>query len=161
MGRPVPKTPGAPNARHIRRKSLIEIKEEVTRPHFDPAFAVAFLSVIPAGNLLLLLLLPLPFCLSFPEGICFCFCCCLCFSVCHSRRESASAFAVAFVFLSVIPEGNLLLLGAVAPQILKKQAHHPSNNSGNRVTMTSTYTQQPRQWRSSNTCTGTRSVAAW
>jgi hypothetical protein len=47
---------------------------------------------------------------------------CRCFSFCHSRRESAVvvALAVAFVvafavavavaFLSVIPEGNLLLL---------------------------------------------------
>jgi len=34
------------------------------------AFSFALLSVIPAGNLLLLL--PLPFCLSFPQGICFC-----------------------------------------------------------------------------------------
>ncbi len=67
------------------------------------AFALAFLSVIPEGNLLLPL--PLLFCLSFPKGICCC--CCPCFSVCHSRRESAVAVAPAF--LSVIPEGNLLL----------------------------------------------------
>jgi len=53
------------------------------------AVALAFLSVIPAGNLVLLLSLPLLFCLSFPQGICFCFCRCPCFSVCHSRRESA------------------------------------------------------------------------
>ncbi|MEO7029300.1 MAG: hypothetical protein ABI147_07835, partial [Acidobacteriaceae bacterium] len=64
----------------------------------ESAFALAFLSVIPAGNLLLLLL----FFLSFPQGICFCFC----FSFCHSRREPAFVLA----FLSVIPVGNLLLL---------------------------------------------------
>jgi len=51
------------------------------------------------------LFLPLPFRPSFPKGICFCSC--LCLSVCHSRRESA--FAVAFAFPSVFPEGNLLL----------------------------------------------------
>jgi len=38
---------------------------------------------------------------------------CLCFSLCHSRRKSAAVFAVALAFalafLSVIPEGNLLL----------------------------------------------------
>ena len=79
--------------------------------------APAPLSVIPEGNLLLPLLLPsqlplpLPFCLSFPKGICFCprRCRCPCLSVCHSRRESAFALAVALAFLSVIPEGNLLL----------------------------------------------------
>ena len=85
------------------------------------AFAFAFLVVIPAGNLLLPL--PLLSSLSFPQGICFCccfcfpwlsfpqgicFCCCFCFPRCHSRRESASAFA--FAFLVVIPAGNLLLL---------------------------------------------------
>ena len=73
------------------------------------ALAVAFLVVIPEGNLLLLLLLLLPlpllllllllslFWLSFPKGICCCSCSCSCsccrFSGCHSRRESASAFA--------------------------------------------------------------------
>ena len=77
--------------------------------------APAPLSVIPEGNLLLPLQLPLPlpFCLSFPKGICFCprSCRCPCLSVCHSRRESsfALAAAVAPAFLSVIPEGNLLL----------------------------------------------------
>jgi phosphotransferase system glucose/maltose/N-acetylglucosamine-specific IIC component len=58
------------------------------------AVALAFLSVIPAGNLLLQLpwLLPLLFFLSF-------------------SRESAVAvaLAVALAFLSVIPAGNLLL----------------------------------------------------
>ncbi len=78
------------------------------------AFALAFLSVIPSGNLLLLLFLPLPllFFLSFPPGICFCCCACLCpcFSFCHSLRESAFAVVLAFAlaFLSVIPSGNLL-----------------------------------------------------
>ena len=99
------------------------------------------LVVIPAGNLLLPLSLlsslsfpqGICFCfclclcfpwLSFPQGICFCFCLCLCFPRCHSRRESASAFAFAFLgchsrresasaivfaFLVVIPAGNLLL----------------------------------------------------
>ena len=40
-----------------------------------------------------------------------CFCFCPCFSFCHSRRKSAVALAVALAlaFLSVIPEGNLLL----------------------------------------------------
>src|SRR6202012_328070 len=62
---------------------------------------VAFLVVIPAGNLLLLLslLLPLLFLLSFPQGICFCFCRCFCRCSCRclffvvilrrSRRTSA------------------------------------------------------------------------
>ena len=86
--------------------------------------APAPLSVIPEGNLLLLLPLPLPllFCLSFPKGICCCIrsCRCPCLSVCHSRRESAVAFAiaVAFAFLSVIPKGNLLLPRSPANAIL-------------------------------------------
>jgi len=80
------------------------------------AVAVAFLAVIPFGNLLLLLSLPLPspFFLSFPLGICFfvCLCCCRRLSFCHSLWESASSFvfAVAVAFLAVIPFGNLLLL---------------------------------------------------
>jgi len=73
------------------------------------ALAVAFLSVIPSGNLLLLLPLPLLFYLSFLKGICFCCCPCHCLSFCHSLGESASAVALAVAFLSVIPEGNLLL----------------------------------------------------
>jgi len=85
------------------------------------AFALAFLAVIPSGNLLLHLSLPLPllFLLSFPLGICFFFCpCgCRCLSFCHSLWESASSFvlAVAVAFLSVIPSGNLLLLSASPP----------------------------------------------
>ncbi len=43
-------------------------------PASPVAFALAFLSVIPAGNLLLLSLLPLLFFLSFPKGTCFSFC---------------------------------------------------------------------------------------
>jgi len=61
---------------HSRRKSAV-------------ALALAFLSVIPEGNLLL----PLLFFLSFLKGIC----CCPCFSFCHSCRESAVALAVAFL----------------------------------------------------------------
>jgi hypothetical protein len=89
------------------------------------AFAVAFFVVIPEEPALSEAEwgicfcfcpspLPLPFLLSFPKGICFCFCpsplplpfCC------HSRRESASAFALRLCrcLFVVIPEGNLLLL---------------------------------------------------
>ncbi|HVB28924.1 MAG TPA: hypothetical protein VNG91_03825, partial [Terriglobia bacterium] len=94
--------------------SVIPVRESAVALAF--AVVLAFLSVIPAGNLLLPLLLPLflLFFLSFPQGICCCFypCLCSCFSFCHSRRESAVAFILAFVLasLSVIPAGNLLLL---------------------------------------------------
>jgi hypothetical protein len=66
---------------------------------------LAFLSVIPAGNLLLL------FFLSFPQGIC------CCFSFCHSHRESA------FAFLSVIPAGNLLL---AIGTLIKRSRYQPA-----------------------------------
>jgi len=75
----------------------------------SPAVAVVFLSVLPSGNLLLPRPLPLSFFLSFPLGICFFPGHCRCLSFCHSLWESASSPAVAVVFLSVIPSGNLLL----------------------------------------------------
>jgi len=44
---------------------------------------------------------PGAFWLSFPKGICFCLCLCLCFCLfgCHSRRESAFAFALVLLQL--------------------------------------------------------------
>ena len=72
------------------------------------AVVLAFLVVIPEGNLRLPL--SLLFWLLFPKGICVCRC--PCFSGCYSRRESASAVALAF--LVVIPEGNLRPAVAIA-----------------------------------------------
>jgi hypothetical protein len=112
---PIPAPPTVPSSRpnplHLRLPSnpysviSTKAKRSGETPVLAVAFAfavalaltLAFLSVIPSGNLLL----PLPFFLSFPPGICFC----PCLSFCHSLRESASALA----FLSVIPSGNLLL----------------------------------------------------
>jgi len=73
----------------------------------QPAFALAFLSVIPEGNLLLeptsapAFAFALAFLSVIPEGN-------LLFA-----PTSAPAFAVALAFLSVIPEGNLLFAFAV------------------------------------------------
>src|SRR5882724_7213145 len=58
-------------------------------------FALAFLFVIPKGNLLPLLRLSLLFCLSFPLH-------------CHPERSEGPASIFVLAFLSVIPEGNLL-----------------------------------------------------
>jgi hypothetical protein len=44
--------------------------------------------------------------------------------VCHPERSEGSAFVIAFVFLSVIPEGNLLLPGAS----LSAPAYRPRRN---------------------------------
>jgi hypothetical protein len=115
MGRPVPNPP-RPNRTKALTRTFAELPSPFVRLCLSfchslrksaSSFAVAFafLSVIPSGNLLLPLPLPLSFFLSFPPGICFFLCPRL--SFCHSLRESASSFAVAF--LSVIPSGNLLL----------------------------------------------------
>ena len=83
--------------------------------------ALAFLSVIPSGNLLLPSPLPFPllFWLSSRRDL-LCLCRCPCFSFCHSLWESASAFAVAvaLAFLVVIPQGSALPLSLPLPFFL-------------------------------------------
>jgi hypothetical protein len=88
---------------------LALLGRESTKPTVPAfVFVLAFLAVIPAGNLLLSLLLSLFFLLSFPQEICFCRCLCLCscpcFSCCHSHRESA------FVFTFVTPRRGCPIL---------------------------------------------------
>jgi hypothetical protein len=75
---------------HPRRGSAVAV-----------AFVLAFLVVIPGGDLLLPLPLSLPSWLSSPEGICCCRCLCPCLLGCHPRR--GSAVAVALVLAAAVP----------------------------------------------------------
>jgi len=77
---------------HSRRESASAFASSFVIPEGNLHLHLPALFVIPEGNLRL----HLHVLLSFPKGICVC----ICTFFCHSRRESASAFARSFV----IPE---------------------------------------------------------
>ena len=74
----------------LRNGTLTQFPKSLIAPHHRLDAAVGNRSQTLARNRQWLL----PFFLPFPQGICFC----SCFSFCHSRRESASVFAVACAY---------------------------------------------------------------